>query len=150
MKINFKQTFKMAMSSIFSNKMRSFLTMLGVIIGVSAVIILVSIGQGTTKSVTESIEGMGSNLLTVNIMGRGADTSLDLEDIEIFDEFIGVGKVAGSSTMNADIKSGTTILEDISINGTDEDYLSILNYEMLDGRFLIDTDLDNRQRVAVV
>ncbi|PLX28953.1 MAG: ABC transporter permease [Clostridiales bacterium] len=150
MKINFKQTFKMAMSSIFSNKMRSFLTMLGVIIGVSAVIILVSIGQGTTKSVTESIEGMGSNLLTVNIMGRGADTSLDLEDIEMFDEFIGVGKVAGSSTMNADIKSGTTILEDISINGTDEDYLSILNYEMLEGRFLIDTDLDNRQRVAVV
>ena len=150
MKINFKQTFKMAMSSIFSNKMRSFLTMLGVIIGVSAVIILVSIGQGTTKSVTESIEGMGSNLLTVYIMGRGADTSLDLEDIEIFDEFIGVGKVAGSSTMNADIKSGTTILEDISINGTDEDYLSILNYEMLEGRFLIDTDLDNRQRVAVV
>jgi len=150
MKINFKQTFKMAMSSIFSNKMRSFLTMLGVIIGVSAVIILVSIGQGTTKSVTESIEGMGSNLLTVNIRGRGADTSLDLEDIEIFDEFIGVGKVAGSSTMNADIKSGTTILEDISINGTDEDYLSILNYEMLEGRFLIDSDLNNRQRVAVV
>lgn len=150
MKINFRQTFKMAMSSIFSNKMRSFLTMLGVIIGVSAVIILVSIGQGTTKSVTESIEGMGSNLLTVNIMGRGAETSLDLDDIEIFDEFIGVGKIAGSSTMNADIKSGTTILEDISINGTDEDYLSILNYEMLEGRFLIDTDLDNRQRVAVV
>ena len=150
MKINFRQTFKMAMSSIFSNKMRSFLTMLGVIIGVSAVIILVSIGQGTTKSVTESIEGMGSNLLTVNIMGRGTETSLDLDDIEIFDEFIGVGKVAGSSTMNADIKNGTTILEDISINGTDEDYLSILNYEMLEGRFLIDTDLDNRQRVAVV
>jgi len=150
MKINFRQTFKMAMSSIFSNKMRSFLTMLGVIIGVSAVIILVSIGQGTTKSVTESIEGMGSNLLTVNIMGRGTETSLDLDDIEIFDEFIGVGKIAGSSTMNADIKSGTTILEDISINGTDEDYLSILNYEMLEGRFLIDTDLDNRQRVAVV
>jgi len=150
MKINFKQTFKMAMSSIFSNKMRSFLTMLGVIIGVSAVIILVSIGQGTTKSVTESIEGMGSNLLTVNIMGRGAETSLDIDDVEMFDEFIGVGKVSGSSTMNADIKSGTTILEDISINGTDDDYLSILNYEMSEGRFLIDSDLDNRQRVAVV
>jgi putative ABC transport system permease protein len=150
MKINFKQTFKMAMSSIFSNKMRSFLTMLGVIIGVSAVIILVSIGQGTTKSVTESIEGMGSNLLTVNITGRGADTSLDIEDVKIFDEFIGVGKVSGSSTMNADIKAGNTILEDVSINGTDGDYLSILNYEMSEGRFLMETDLNNRQRVAVI
>ena len=150
MKINIKQTFKMAMSSIFSNKTRSFLTMLGVIIGVSAVIILVSIGQGTTKSVTDSIEGMGSNLLTVNIKGRGADTSLDIEDVASFEDFIGVGKVSGSSSLNGDIKSGNTTLEGISVTGTDEDYLSILNYEMTEGRFVSDTDVDGRQKVAVI
>jgi len=150
MTINFRQTFKMAISSILSNKTRSFLTMLGVIIGVSAVIILVSIGQGTTKSVTDSIEGMGSNLLTVNIMGRGADTSLDLEDVENFEEFIGVGKVSGSSSLNGDIKWGNTTLEDISISGADGDYLEILNYELSEGRFLTDTDIEGRQKVAVV
>jgi len=150
MKINIKQTFKMAMSSIFSNKTRSFLTMLGVIIGVSAVIILVSIGQGTTKSVTDSIEGMGSNLLTVNIKGRGADTSLDIEDVASFEEFIGVGKVSGSSSLNGDIKSGNSTLEGISVTGASEDYLSILNYEMTEGRFVSDTDVDGRQKVAVI
>ncbi|MGI6050337.1 MAG: ABC transporter permease, partial [Acetivibrionales bacterium] len=56
------QSFFMAISSILSNKVRSFLTMLGVIIGVSAVIMLVSLGESAEKTITEQIEGMGSNL----------------------------------------------------------------------------------------
>ncbi|MBK5251884.1 MAG: ABC transporter permease [Peptostreptococcaceae bacterium] len=150
MKINFVQTFKMAISSILSNKMRSFLTMLGVIIGVSTVIILVSIGQGTTKSVTDSIQSMGSNLLTVNITGRGADTSLDLEEVEEFNTFIGVGKIAPSISINGDLKAGTVIMEGVNINGTDENYIGILNYELMEGRFLNDTDIANRQNVAII
>lgn len=150
MGFNFRQTFKMAMSSILSNKMRSFLTMLGVIIGVSAVIILVSIGQGTTKSVTESIESMGSNLLTVNIMGRGADTSLDLDEVAEFDTFIGVGKTAPSLGMQSDLKTGTSVMEGVSVTGTDGDYPEILNYELAEGRFLTETDVDGRRNVAVI
>ena len=62
------QSFFMAISSILSNKVRSFLTMLGVIIGVSAVIMLVSLGESAEKTITEQIEGMGSNLISVNII----------------------------------------------------------------------------------
>ena len=64
------QTISMAFKAIAGNKARSFLTMLGVIIGVMSVIVLVAIGQGTTASVTESISAMGTNLLTVNIRTR--------------------------------------------------------------------------------
>ena len=64
------QTVSMAFKAISGNKVRAFLTMLGVIIGVMSVIVLIAIGQGTTASVTESIASMGTNLLTVSIQTR--------------------------------------------------------------------------------
>lgn len=68
--MQFTQTVSMAFKAISSNKVRAFLTMLGVIIGVMSVIVLIAIGQGTTASVTESISSMGTNLLTVSIQTR--------------------------------------------------------------------------------
>ena len=76
--VNVSQAFKMAAKSILANKMRSLLTMLGIIIGVTAVIALVAIGQGTTKSVTDQVQSLGTNLLTVNITGRGSKTTLQM------------------------------------------------------------------------
>ena len=74
--MRYVEALKIAIRSILSNKMRSFLTMLGIIIGVTAVIALVSIGQGSTRSVTSQIQSMGSNLIMVNVMGRGGESSL--------------------------------------------------------------------------
>ncbi|MGV2794846.1 ABC transporter permease, partial [Clostridium perfringens] len=65
--MNLYQSIKMALKSILGNKVRSFLTMVGIIIGGSSVITLVSVGQGTTSSITEQLEGLGTDLLTVNI-----------------------------------------------------------------------------------
>ena len=61
---------KVAMTSIWNNKMRSFLTMLGIIIGISSVIVLVGIGEGTKQRITEQIEKLGTNLITINITGN--------------------------------------------------------------------------------
>lgn len=69
--MNIYQSIKMAFKSVAGNKTRSFLTMLGIIIGVSSVITLVSVGQGTASSITKQLQGLGTDLLTVNIMGRG-------------------------------------------------------------------------------
>ena len=80
--MNFISAGKLAIKGILSNKVRSFLTMLGVIIGVCTVIILVSVGKGATASVTENISSMGSNLISLSIMGRGAKTSLTDADIQ--------------------------------------------------------------------
>lgn len=68
--MKFSKIIKMAVSSVLANKMRSFLTMLGIIIGISSVIALVGMGQGTKKDVASQISSLGTNLITVNIMGR--------------------------------------------------------------------------------
>lgn len=150
MNLNLLQTLKMAISSILSNKMRSFLTMLGVIIGVSAVIILVSVGEGSTKSVTERIESMGTNLLTVNIMGRGAMTSVSYDEVKEFSSFPGVDQVAPSQASSTTVKYGNKQMDSVSVESTTMEYLDVLNYELSGGRFLIESDLTNRQRVAVI
>lgn len=74
------QSFKMAVKAIAGNKMRSFLTILGVVIGVVAIVVLVSIGQGANSSVVESIEGMGTNLITANINARRMNP-IDLDSL---------------------------------------------------------------------
>lgn len=79
------QTFKISISAIWSNKMRSFLTMLGIIIGVMSVVILVSIGQGTTSSITDSISSMGSTLLTGKITSE--DVTVTKDDLESLEEY---------------------------------------------------------------
>jgi putative ABC transport system permease protein len=78
--MNFLQAVRLSFGVIWSNKLRSFLTMLGVIIGVFAVVALVSIGQGATSAVTERVQGMGSNLITLNVRGRGPLGSLTYEE----------------------------------------------------------------------
>ena len=81
--MKFKSSLKMSFNGIKANKLRSALTMLGIIIGVAAVIVMISIGQGATKSITDQISSMGANLLTVNpsmgSMGpvRGAGGSMN-------------------------------------------------------------------------
>ena len=92
--MNMSQGFKMAWKSILSNKLRSFLTMLGIIIGVSAVIALVSIGQGTTKQITDQVQSLGTNLLVVQITGRGAVNSLSFTDAMAFAQKPGVEAVS--------------------------------------------------------
>ena len=74
-----RMTMKISLQAILANKMRSFLTMLGIIIGVMSVVILVSIGQGTQERITSSISSMGSNLLTATITDE--DAAVSLEDV---------------------------------------------------------------------
>jgi len=77
--MNIKNIIKMALQSVVSNKMRTFLTMLGIIIGVLSVIVLISLGQGATASVVDSISSMGSNVISVNVLGR--NKSFEYKDI---------------------------------------------------------------------
>lgn len=141
---------KLSVNSILANKLRSFLTMLGVIIGVSAVIILVSIGQGTAASITESIESMGSNLITVRIMGRGSDTSLSYEESKAMACLPGVSASAPVVSGNASIKHGLNQMEGISLQGVDSDYLPVRNRSIQGGRGLLGLDVDKRLKTALL
>lgn len=138
----------MAMKSIFANKMRTFLTMLGIIIGVFSVIVMVSVGQGATSDVTERIEEMGSNLLNVNIMDNTVE--LERENLDELSFIEGVEKLTPTLSSSATVKYGTESDSGVSISGVNENYTEIQNFELAHGRFISPIDVDFRNKVAVL
>ncbi len=142
------QSFRMALSSIFASKMRSFLTMLGIIIGVIAVVVLISLVNGATDSVTSEIEGLGSNLLSVTIIDR--DRQLSMDEIEaIRDQSAAIGFVAPNLTQPAVAKSGTKTYS-ATVQGTTPDYMTIGSLTVEYGRFLKTPDQADQTNVAVI
>ena len=143
------QSVQMAFKSILGNKMRSFLTMLGIIIGVIAVVVLVSIGQGANQTVSSSIEKLGTNLLTVNINTRRSNpvTFKSLEELRQLEEIAQVSPVSMSS---GTLKAGLQQYEDGSLLATTPGYDLIRNYTLMEGRFLTGPDVNNRSFVAVL
>ncbi|MEE8826284.1 MAG: ABC transporter permease [Eubacteriales bacterium] len=142
------QSVKMAWASVISNKMRSFLTMLGIIIGVMALVVLVSIADGATNEVTDAISSMGTNLLTVTISDDGGNpVSLsEMDDILALDD---VSEAAPVGTDSLTLSSGEES-ETGSVTGTTADYLDIEGLELSAGRWLNSSDVDSNTRVVII
>ena len=142
------QSMKMAWKSISSNKMRSFLTMLGIIIGVISLVVLVSLVSGTTESVSSQISSMGSNLLTVSVKDDKGNP-MKLADVTALseDEEIREAAPVAQSSVTA---SSTYSEETASIYGTTGAYADIQDLELYAGRFLKNTDVENHTNVAVI
>jgi putative ABC transport system permease protein len=149
--MKFLQAFSMAISSILSNKVRSFLTMLGVIIGVSAVIMLVSIGQSATSMVTEQIEGMGSNLINISITGRSTNRTIKMDEfMELKNRYPDIiQSISPVVQLNATLKYESSNMQS-SVEGALPAYQDIVNLTVGSGRFLSDVDNDFRNKVAVI
>ncbi|MFE4352422.1 ABC transporter permease [Peribacillus butanolivorans] len=146
--LNLSESMKMAIRSIKTNKVRAFLTMLGIIIGVASVIVLVSIGQGSSQSVQEEINSLGTNLLTVSV----SDTdSVELTDdtIEQFKDLSGISEVAPVVTGRVYAKNGETSTQ-VSMTGTTSSYISVRDLELSQGRFLTDMETELRSKVVVL
>lgn len=141
------QSIKMAMRSIRSNKLRAVLTMLGIIIGVSSVIILVSIAQGSTKNVTSQINNLGTNLLTINTFGT--DLSLTESKITKINKLNGVKAVSPVVSGRVTVKKEKTSSQ-VSLTGTNAAYETVRNTQVSAGRFLTDIDTEYRQKIAVI
>lgn len=167
------QTISMAFKAIRTNKVRAALTMLGVIIGVMSVVVLIAIGQGTTASVTSSIQSMGTNLLTVTITTRrvgntsqrssgtggfqmpssgGSATGtviLTLEDILSLAESPYIESVSPTVTGNKTIKAGNKNTS-TQVMGVLPAYATIRNQSVESGRYIQQADVDNRSAVCVI
>ena len=142
------QTGKMAWDAVCANKMRTFLTMLGIIIGVAALIILVSIADGAGDSVSSQISQMGSNYLSARILDN-KENPLKLEEfLGLFtqDEFAEAAPVGRASVTG---KSGYTS-SSLNVYGTSGGYFAIMGMEVYAGRVLKNTDLQNRSYVIVL
>ncbi len=143
------QIIKLAIAGIKANKMRSFLTMLGVIIGVAAVIVLVSIGEGASKSVTARIEGMGSNLISVTMRGSQSSALLTYEEVQQWKERAGILGLAPVINGNVSVKYGSNTY-DTSLEGVNEEYRQVRNHTVQAGRFILPMDVSLRQKVVLL
>jgi len=146
--MKFTQGIKMALSSIRSNKMRSILTMLGIIIGILSVIVLVGIGQGTTKNIQSQIEGLGTNLITVNIRSYRNKPITDDEITQLKSGGF-IKEIAPIVSSSSTVKAGTKS-ESYSVEGSVPAYEEIRNVSIDTGRFISENDITNRYKVAVI
>jgi putative ABC transport system permease protein len=137
----------MALRSIKGNKLRSFLTMLGIIIGVSSVIVLVAIAQGSSTTVTNQINSLGTNLITVNTFG--SSFSLSEDKINKLGNLNGVNAISPVVSGRVTVDVGATS-EQTTLTGTNASYESVRNLQVSNGRFLTDIDNEYRQKIAVL
>lgn len=146
------QTIRLAIQAITRNALRSFLTVLGVVIGVAAVIALVTIGQGSSAQVTADVESLGSNILIIRPgsgMGPGVRNSGDpfrVEDAEAISELSVIEAAAPSSSSSQTAVFGNENIT-TTVTGTTSAYLDINNRDILRGRRF--TDVEERAGAAV-
>ncbi|ADQ41768.1 protein of unknown function DUF214 [Caldicellulosiruptor acetigenus I77R1B] len=147
----FALAFKMAIKSILSNKLRSFLTMLGVIIGIWAVIAVVGLAQGSTKSITDRLQRLGTNLIQINITGRNSNRNVTYEELQQFAEQHqdDIEAIAPTVSSSVTLKYGTNT-HDTTLIGTTADYSLVRDVNVSSGRFILPIDVDYRQKVALV
>ena len=150
--MNLVETFQMAVQNILSSKMRTFLTMLGIIIGVCAVIVIVGLGNGMQGYIEDSFADMGTDSLTVSIMGRGSSRSVSEEEMYqlVADNSDTFSKISPTVTMSGSVKIGSDTLTATTVSGVSEDYFAMKGYELAQGRELQYTDMTSRKKVCVV
>ncbi|MGN0243982.1 MAG: ABC transporter permease [Lachnospiraceae bacterium] len=145
------QAFKLAVTSIFQNKMRSFLTMLGMIIGVGAVIALISVVQGFSDEMMATFEELGTNQVVVRVMENGNKIVTEDDMFEFAEEnseyFLGVSPTV---SVSAQVKVDTDTVTTTSITGVAENYAELKDLELSSGRFLQYADVLKRHRYCVV
>ena len=143
-----KQSLRMAVKSISGNKLRAFLTMLGIIIGVMALVILVSLVNGATSTVTDTISSLGTNLLTVTVSDDKGQP-ISLSDLAEFSETDGVGQTAAWQSESAVGKYGSNA-ETVQLYGTTAAYYNIQGLSMLLGRYIKSADVENASSICVI
>ena len=146
------ESFALAVKNILSSKTRTLLTMLGIVIGVAAVIVIVGLGNGLEQYMTDSFSGLGTNTLTVSVSSRGSTRSLSVDDMYVIVEENSQDLDLSSPTvtMPGMVKIGSDTLSATSVQGVSEEYLDIAGLTVESGRNLLYSDMVSRTKVCVV
>lgn len=145
-----KESIKMVLENVLSNKMRSFLTMLGIIIGVGSVIAMITIVSGATKTVTDQVASMGANTVTVQVMGTPLKQGLtqgDLGELEALENIAGIAPTVSGTTAVA--HDGQT-MDAIGLQGKNDVYFENTEDLISAGRMISPVDIENESRVALI
>ncbi len=150
--MNILESIHLALKNIRGSKMRTFLTMLGIIIGVTAVIVIVGLGNGMEKYMVDSFAEMGTNTLTVSIMGRGSSRNISEDQIYqiVKDHPDYLEAVSPVVDFSGAVKIGTSTSDYTLVAGVSEDYFSMKSYTIASGRGLQYVDIAERNKVCVI
>lgn len=169
----FKENLVLALESLRSNKMRAFLTMLGIIIGIASVIAIISVGDSLSSSITTEMQGIGTNNFRINVREKdsnvgnprdpranimGSSASAEDEDLittemlEAFQEQFKdqVAAISLTESVGSGQVKDERLYANVSVSGVNPGYMQVNNVEMLSGRFINDRDTAGRKSVAVV
>lgn len=146
MKLN--NVIKSAIKNIKANKLRSILTMLGLIVGISSVIILVGIGSGATDKVNSEITTLGTNIITVRI--NSSDVSLKYKDIDKFEELDNVEIVSPTKNLSLTVSRNNTTTNNTTVLATNQNYIDLINLKLSKGRNISIIDIENKNKVCIV
>jgi putative ABC transport system permease protein len=158
--MSLNEVLKIAWKSLTSNKLRSLLTMLGVIIGVAAVIMMIAISAGTEASIAEAINGLGSNLVFISSAitrggpGQGStnqQTGLVYDDVTAIRQQInGVAGVSVEQQASVTVTYNSTNLSSVTVVGTTPDYLTVRDLAIGSGRFFTDEENTKASKVVIL
>jgi putative ABC transport system permease protein len=155
--VSLGEILRIAWEGVSRNKVRSLLTMLGVIIGVAAVIIMIAISAGTEATIAEQIEGLGANLVFIQAgFGRGGPGGnnsgpiLAYGDTEVVESVNGVVGATADQTTVQTVKANNVTLTDVPLVGTTPDFPSVREVDIADGRFFNETEVERTAKVAVL
>ena len=150
--MNLMETFRLALQNIFSSKVRTFLTMLGIMIGVCAVIVIVGLGNGMQGYIEDSFDELGTDSLTVMVMGRGSSRSVSEDDMYdmVAENSTVLKQLSPSVSVSFPVKIGSETISSSSISGVSEDYFSMKGYSIAQGRGILYTDISARKKVCVI
>lgn len=143
------QSFKLAFKQLLSNKMRSILTMLGIIIGVLSVTLLVSVANSMTESVNSQMTDLGSNIISVMVTSKDPNKQLSYTDAKKFKDIDNIEKISADVSGNVDLKYNDK--DKISpIVGTDNNFIDLENKKLSEGRFILPIDIKYNNKVVVL
>ena len=155
--MNINEVFRISWEAVLKNKVRSLLTMLGIIIGVAAVIIMIAISAGTEATISDQITSLGTNLIFVSSsftrMGPGVSSGTELvydDATAIANEITGVTGVVVEQDASETVKAGDVSLSSISITGASPDFLTVRDLTVASGRFFTAEDVTNKKKVVIL
>ncbi len=140
----------MSWQNIINNKMRSFLTILGIIIGVASIITLITVVQGVTSSVTTTISDMGANKITVQVGGSPLKEGLSDYDVKSIGDIENIKGISPTINGKSNIVYNRTVMEDIRIQGKNQVYFSNTEDLLDSGRAINILDINDKNRVCVI
>jgi len=149
--LKFSQAMKVSFKNITMNKLRATLTMLGIIIGVAAVIALTSLGMGASKSVSDEVSSLGTTTVSISLSGNSSDEEVvTYDELMSFEDLDEVDAVSPTVTTSSTVKNGTTESDGVTVTGVTTSYDKVEDITLQSGRNVMEVDLDNRNKVVVL